>query len=70
MKLSNRLKFELLCFVVALLTLNLPNLVEVLLTPDLEYLWLYTLLAAVATYYGLFRLLAYLKDNNYFEGRD
>lgn len=67
---SNRLKFELLCFFIALTTLRVPDLVEFLLLPmepTFIHVAFYSLLSVLVIYYGLFRFLAYVKDHNYFE---
>lgn len=63
---SQRVKFELFCLVIALLTLKLPTFISVLGLSQSDSLT-YSILAAAVIYYGLVRFLTYLKDNDYFE---
>lgn len=63
---SQRVKFELCCLVIALLTLKLPTFISVLGLSQSDILT-YSILAAAVIYYGLVRFLTYLKDNDYFE---
>lgn len=63
---SQRVKFELFCLVIALLTLKLPTFISVLGLSQSDILT-YSILAAAVIYYGLVRFLTYLKDNYYFE---
>lgn len=63
---SQRVKFELFCLVIALLTLKLPTFISVLGLSQSDILTCSILVAAVI-YYGLVRFLTYLKDNDYFE---
>lgn len=63
---SQRVKFELFCLVIALLTLKLPTFISVLGLSQSDILT-YSILAAAVIYYGLVRFLTYLKDNDYFE---
>lgn len=64
---SQRVKFELFCLVIALLTLKLPTFISVLGLSQSSDILTYSILAAAVIYYGLVRFLTYLKDNDYFE---